>query len=406
MDSPATWSGYSLSERDRRWNAVRAGAAAAGFDCIFVPVCLDRHSFPPSQDRGNGPHSDSRYLTQLAAVSVVLPTDGRTPIVIGERTGPTRWIPEVRSVSRRGLSDSWADPMATALLDAGIERGRIGVVGLAPGKLAHVRAVDGVVNHTGFAGVAAQLPQASFENATDIVGAARYAKGEEEIACLRRAAEIAAAAIQSLQDTARPGVAEAALYARGMRRLLELGSEYFPLTLQAEPLGRLRYRHRNSQLGRTLGSDWIVEAEVNAVWGGQVAQETQTIALSPLPDAYRAAGQWQREIFASILDALTPGSDLADLAARINSFGGPDGLRASVSLQSAGYGDDGPWLRTGDSPSAVASVRIDPGTAWVCQVTVHGDHDRLQLSWGTTVLVTEQGATQLVSREMEPVSIQ
>src|SRR5437763_12201480 len=74
VESPAdsTWKGYSLAERDRRWAAVRQNAAEAGFDCVFVPV-------------GNG--SDARYLTQLGAASVVLPTDGRPPIVVSDRGG-------------------------------------------------------------------------------------------------------------------------------------------------------------------------------------------------------------------------------------------------------------------------------------------------------------------------------
>src|SRR5439155_27129390 len=161
----------------------------------------------------------------------------------GERIATTRWSTEVRGVSRQGMSDSWAGPMTKALLDAGMERGRIGVVGLGQGMLAHVSAADGVTTHTAYAGVLDQLPHAKFENATDIVGAARYVKGDEEIMALRRAAEIAAAGVGPLMDGARPGVAEAALYAHGMRRLMELGSEFFPLTLQAEPAGRLRYRH-------------------------------------------------------------------------------------------------------------------------------------------------------------------
>src|SRR5207253_1722715 len=35
---PAYWAVYSIAERDRRWRAVREEAAAAGFDCVFVPL--------------------------------------------------------------------------------------------------------------------------------------------------------------------------------------------------------------------------------------------------------------------------------------------------------------------------------------------------------------------------------
>src|SRR5439155_11175914 len=37
----SAWKGYSLAERDRRWEAVRANAAKAGFDCVFVPPYTD-----------------------------------------------------------------------------------------------------------------------------------------------------------------------------------------------------------------------------------------------------------------------------------------------------------------------------------------------------------------------------
>lgn len=88
------WRGYSLAERDRRWNLVRAPhTAQAGFDCIFVPL-------------GNG--VDARYLTQLKGAvqssCIVLPTDGSEPVVITEY-GNNDWVPDptrsaVRTPSR------------------------------------------------------------------------------------------------------------------------------------------------------------------------------------------------------------------------------------------------------------------------------------------------------------------
>ncbi len=96
MEAPAdtTWTGYSLAERDRRWAAVRKNAADAGFDCTFVPL-------------GNG--ADARYLTQIVGAAVVLPTDGRPPIVLSDRGRGNTWVPEVRATQR-----AWAGPMAQA----------------------------------------------------------------------------------------------------------------------------------------------------------------------------------------------------------------------------------------------------------------------------------------------------
>src|ERR1051325_6400925 len=72
------WNGYSLAERDRRWNAVRANAAAAGLDCVWVPLCLDPHNFSLSPEQPRGARSDARSLTLMENASIVLPTDGRT----------------------------------------------------------------------------------------------------------------------------------------------------------------------------------------------------------------------------------------------------------------------------------------------------------------------------------------
>ena len=98
------WNGYSLAERDRRWSAVRANAAKAGFDCILVPL-------------GDG--IDARYMTQLRCSAMVLPTDGRAPIVVADRRSNNEWVPDPWQTGRE-----WAEPMGEALRDLGISSGR------------------------------------------------------------------------------------------------------------------------------------------------------------------------------------------------------------------------------------------------------------------------------------------
>ncbi|HLY65871.1 MAG TPA: hypothetical protein VKU60_10085, partial [Chloroflexota bacterium] len=129
--SPTTpWSGYSQAERDRRWAAVRQNAARAGFDCTFVPL-------------GNGP--DAKYLTQFKTATVLLPTDGREPIVITDEPTGNNWLAETRGCTR-----AWSQWTIDAIADLGLERARIGVAGLKGGTVTHVRFPDGVVNHTTF----------------------------------------------------------------------------------------------------------------------------------------------------------------------------------------------------------------------------------------------------------------
>ena len=61
---------------------------------------------------------------------MVLPTDGRKPIVISEEESGNEWVPEFRPVD-----GSWGIAMAQARIDAGMERARIGVSGDGVGSI-------------------------------------------------------------------------------------------------------------------------------------------------------------------------------------------------------------------------------------------------------------------------------
>ena len=97
MESPAdiNWKGYSLQERDWRWQRVRDGAAKAGFDCVFVPLCVDGRNLHLSLEQSRGTRSDCRFLTQLENAAVILSTDGRTPIVISDQETGNDWLSEI-----------------------------------------------------------------------------------------------------------------------------------------------------------------------------------------------------------------------------------------------------------------------------------------------------------------------
>ena len=169
MQAPADsrWDGYSVAERNRRWNAVRKAAGEAGLDCIFVPLCVDPMQLYLSSDSKRGVRSDGRYLTQMENASIVLPTDGRVPIVINDRGRGNNWIADARAANR-GMRGSWATAMGDALLELGMERARIGVPGLTRGTYTHARANDGVINYSAYVEVTRRLPNATFENATEI----------------------------------------------------------------------------------------------------------------------------------------------------------------------------------------------------------------------------------------------
>lgn len=388
LEAPAdlAGNGYSLAERDRRWQRVRELAAQAGLDCIFVPL-------------GNG--HDARYLTEIETAAFVLPTDGRPPVMVTDKGSGNAWIPGSLAANR-----AWPRPMTQALVDAGMERGRIGVSGLKGGKLTHVRAPDGVLVHSAYDEVVRALPNATFVDATDVVGRARFAKGDEEITCLRRSATIAEAGIDELIEIARPGADQAVVYSRVMRRMLQLGSEYYPWALYAGPIdGPEPGRMTRPPVGRKLESGWMITDEVSAVWGGMVSQEDQPIVLGPIPEAWKPSIELQREVFEAGLDRMRPGVLLGDFIDYINGFGDARGMKTFVTMHGRGYGDDGPLLTSRSTGGGMRDLAFEAGAAFVWKPYGRTADGSISFNWGGDVVVTEHGGELLSSRPIELVSI-
>ena len=403
MEAPAEieWSGYSLAERDWRWQRVRANAAKAGFDCIFVPLCVDGRNLHLSLEQARGTRSDCRFLTGLDNAVVILPTGSAQPIVISDQVSGNEWLRDLRPVE-----DSWGASMAQALIEAGMERARIGVSGIQRGFYTHGRAFHGVINHTSYAEVLRRLPKARFENGTEAVGHARYVKSAEQIACLRRGAAIAAAGIEKMIELARPGMDEGLLYANVMQRMVSLGSEYYPMAFYSGPQGAGRLpRFEDPSEGRTLQPNYRIANEVDAVFGGLIAQEQQPIFLGVLPDAWKPAIDLQRDMYYAALEHLIPGRPFAHFMDMINSFGDKRGMKSQLLMHGRGYGDDGPLFTPQNRGARNRDLLIEKDCVFIVKPIAHSADGSFDTSWGGCVRVTETGGEPLVKRTPGMVSI-
>jgi Xaa-Pro aminopeptidase len=287
-----------------------------------------------------------------------------------------------------------------------MEKARIGVVGLKGGKVTHVRSFDGVVNHSAFAAVKRRLPNATFEDATDVAGFVRYVKSEEEISHLRRSTAIAEAGIEEMIKLARPGFDAAVLYAAVVERMSELGSEYYPLAIYADPIGsREPRRYTNPPIGKRLESNTLITNEVSAVWGAQVSQEDQPILLGRVPDEWRPVIDLQRAVFEAGLEFMKPGTSFGQLIAFINGFGAKRGMKTLILMHGRGYGDDGPLLSRRLRGENVRDVRIEKGNTWVWKPYAMTADERIRFVWGGDVIVTEKGGEVLFKRPHGMISV-
>jgi Xaa-Pro aminopeptidase len=380
------WSGYSLAERDRRWRAARENGASAGFDCILVPL-------------GNG--ADGRYMTQLRCSAMALPTDGRAPIVVADRRSSNEWVPEPWQTGRE-----WAEPMGEALLDLGMHRARIGVAGLKGGSVTHCNSIDGVANHTALAHVMSKLPGATFEDATDVIGFIRYIKSEEEIAFVRRSAEVATAALDELIKLARPGIDAGALYADIMARLLELRSEYYPLAITLDPIGTLNpKRYVSPPLGKRLEKHALITNDVNAVAGAQLTQVCQPVLLGTIPAEWKPVIEVQREIYQAGLELMKPGMTFGALSEFVRVLGARRKMKTASQMHGCGYGDDGPLFTVQRAGDRLRDLRIEKGNALVWKPVAMTADERIQFAWGGPVVVSDSGAEPLFKRPHGIVAI-
>jgi Xaa-Pro aminopeptidase len=380
------WSGYSLAERDRRWRAARENGARAGFDCILVPL-------------GNG--ADGRYMTQLRCSAMALPTDGRMPIVVADRRSSNEWVPEPWQTGRE-----WAEPMGEALLDLGMHRARIGVAGLKGGSVTHCNSIDGVANHTALAHVMSKLPGATFEDATDVIGFIRYIKSEEEIAFVRRSADVATATLDELIKLARPGIDAGALYADIMARLLELRSEYYPLAITLDPIGTLNpKRYVNPPLGKRLEKHALITNDVNAVAGAQLTQVCQPVLLGTIPAEWKPVIEVQREIYQAGLELMKPGMTFGALSEFVRVLGARRKMKTASQMHGCGYGDDGPLFTAQRAGDRLRDLRIEKGNALVWKPVAMTADERIQFAWGGPVVVSDSGAEPLFKRPHGIVAI-
>jgi Xaa-Pro aminopeptidase len=326
---------------------------------------------------------------------MVLPTDGCAPIVIADRRSSNAWVPEPWQTGRE-----WAEPMGEALLDLGMQRARVGVIGLKGGSVTHCGSIDGVVNYTALEYVMSKLPNATFDDATDIVGFVRYVKSDEEIAFVRQSAEVATAGVDELIKLARPGVDAGVLYADVLTRLIELRSEYFPVALTIDAIGTKNpRRYLNPPLGRRLEQNALIANEVSAIRGAQLTQVCQPVLLGKIPDEWKPVIELHKEVYEVGLAMIKPGMTFGALTDLVNGFGAKRGMKTVMQLHGCGYGDDGPLLSARSRTDRVRDLRIEKGNTFVWKPIVIAADEKIQFIWGGPVVVTDRGCESLFNCE-------
>ena len=292
---------FSRQERTRRWGRVRELMHQHQLDAII--------GFP-NQSHWDQFQADIRYLTHIGGhqteVAVVFPESGEvTAFVRGgnevEWWGIAQdWITDIRATRR-----SWGEPMAERMNELRLGQARIGVSGLS-GLL---RAPEGTVVSGIIEKLRKTFPKAQFENATELLQDARSVKGPEEVAWIERAAEILDKVVEAILAKAKPGVMENEMVATIWHTIIANGGDYPSMTHWGAgmdiPWASRIAPHRPLQAGD------MINTELEAKYGGYIAQTVQAACLGRIPLAIKACLRRQRESLRRIGEVHETGSHLS-----------------------------------------------------------------------------------------------
>jgi len=389
---------FSHAERERRWSRVRELMQQKQLDAII--------GFP-NQSHWDQFQADIRYLTHIGGhqteVAVVFPLSSAvTAFVRGGNevewwSIAQDWLTNIRP-SRR----SWGEPVIERMKELQLQSARIGVSGLS-GLL---RAPEGTVVTGMLDKVRGAFPKASFENATELLQEARSVKGAEEVTWIERAAEILDRVVAAIISKAKPGVMENDMVATIWQTIIANGGDYPSMTHWGAGAGvpwacRIA-PHRPLQAGD------MVNTELEAKYGGYIAQTVQAACLGKIPDELSRAFDVSVKVFDELVKFMKPGVSFRQVVTLYQKLVREAGhTPKGMLLHGRGIGEDRPQI-TGEVEgdmytSATYTQHLDlplvEGNVFVLKPGAMPGDAPDSIRCGDTVVIEKSGARRLGKRK-------
>lgn len=231
-------------------------------------------------------YTSHRWWQNTAPQFGVLPQSGLPSLLVSGveiiRAASHPWMKDIRTFG--GLGGLLGMPeLAQMLRDLGLETGRIG-------------AETGSIFHMGLAiadfdALKASLPQARFEDASDLFWQVRIRKSPGEIERLRRACAITEAALQDLYRDARPGMTEKELHARMIGAVFAHGAERqgsIPVASRSPGTDFPPDRHLRLHTDRKVQAGDVVWLDAGSIYDGYWSDTLRMFCVG------KAVPEWKR----------------------------------------------------------------------------------------------------------------
>src|SRR5262245_8426389 len=390
---------FSLAERDRRWQAVRALMRAQNLDVIVTP-----------QNSGHSAdyQANTRYLTHCGGgepdVAAVFPLEGEVTAIATSAAPrwPTvqNWVTDVREARR-----NYGRAIVERLKELNLERGRIGITGL--GEVEGTRTPEGTIFYGTWKQIREAFPNAELIDVTVMLDEVRYVKSQEEVDVLAKSAEINELAIRAEIETARVGVKDWEVWAAVHYAMTRNGSELPVHCFWVS--GKNPKRTLTRPCMRLLERGDVIINELEASWIGYRAQAVHPVFVEVIDPAQAELIKVQREIFTRLVESLKPGvtvGELAELtkatAQKVAPKSGPAaGAMGELNMHGRGQGDDGPIITPHAKSPRQLAVAMRENMVFVLKPSAISANREYICQWGDTVVVTKNGGRRLGKRAHE-----
>lgn len=295
----------SLKERDRRWASVRAMLERQGLEGVVV--------------FGQGRDAADSYITNEAKKSiVVLPMTGEPTVFIGDvpldryDVPGQRWQRWVKHwVAGDGIAN-----MAEHLKELGLDRARLGVVGLTSRMVGEWA---GIISYRNWTRVLGLLPEVEWTDVSDDFERIVVKKSVEERVLLRKAAALGEDACRAFVEAARQRRNEHEIAAAAYHAIMAGGGWVrSPFMLERAGSGMFAWQvpewFAMGGAPHRLQPGDTVAAEIFAFYGGIESQQQIDVSVGEPSELRRELEAVCVDSYEAGIAALRPGLKFSELA--------------------------------------------------------------------------------------------
>ncbi|MBV9329747.1 MAG: M24 family metallopeptidase [Chloroflexi bacterium] len=398
--SPANRATFTAHERERRWRRLREEMDRQGIDVLVVlPQWLI---------------DDALYVANQSG-AVVFPLTGEPTLIIGGEgsnvaTAAEGWIADRRSATARGSTRvAYGEAVAARLAELSLpSSARVGIAGLGPSYLVHVRQPEGYANYSTVMRIREVVPQVV--DGTGVLAEARHQKSEEELEVMRRAVEVAEASARAIAEHARAGAPQAEVFGQGILAQMRGGAEEQMLSWCAGRWGEPKWRFTSPPPGQIGAESWYILTEIGPSLRGYHCQISEPIVVGQLDPQTREVWELNAAAFRRACELMRSGATWDAVEDGVKNVGRGSGYEIDFLIHGQGLGNEGPMLIPVDTHAPFRGMPMREGSTFVLKPFAYPPGSRFiarqhDVTWGDTIVVRQDGAERLGTRPLSLVVV-